>query len=361
MFKLFAQRKKKLPVREIAPQLTSYQRRSLEFASITPSGLPYSVYDQMETDAMVQTALTVKKLGVLASKFQIVPFDSSPASKRNADFVESQFSHMHGSPQTILNGAMDAFAKGWSAQELIWELEGGRISLMEVKPKDPSLFGLEVDAFGNVKGLRLEIPGETPRELPRSKFVVYMNRPSYARTKGRSDLDAAYRHWQSKNTLLAAWKLHLERFASPTVLGSFSAGLPLEDRSALLAALEQLHENTAILFPKEIELDTLGGSREQSTGFIDALDFHNREIARSILGQTLTTDEGRRVGSLALGKVHLQVLLLQLEGLRKDLADVVMTEQVIRPMIELNFGPEKVPRFEFEPVPLSAFSTGEVR
>jgi phage gp29-like protein len=128
-----------------------------------------------------------------------------------------------------------------------------------------------------------------------------------------------------------------------------------------LAALEELHQNTAILFPKEIEIDTLAGQREQSTGFIDALDFHNREIARSILGQTLTTDEGRRVGSLALGKVHLQVLLLQLEGLRKDLADVVMTEQVIRPMIELNFDPEKLPRFEFEPVPLSAFSTGEVK
>lgn len=310
---------------------------------------------------MVQTALTVKKLGVLAAPFHIVAFDSSSDAKRNAAFVEEQFSKMSGSPQTILNGAMDAFAKGWSAQELIWELDGSQIALREVKTKDPSLFGLEVDAFGNLKSLRLEIPDEPPQDLPRSKFVVYMNRPSYARMKGRSDLDAAYKHWQSKTSLLNAWKLHLERYAAPTVLGRFAAGLTPEDRTAFLSALESLHETTAILFPQEIEVDTLGGNREPSTGFIDALDFHNREIARSILGQTLTTDEGRRVGSLALGKVHLQVLLLQLEGLRKDLADVVMTEQVIRPMIEMNFGPEKMPRFEFDPVPLSAFSTGEVK
>ena len=93
---------------------------------------------------------------------------------------------------------------------------------------------------------------------------------------------------------------------------------------------------------------------------MEAIEFHNREIARSILGQTLTTDEGRRVGSLALGKVHLQVLILQLEAIRRDLADRVMTEQVIRPLIELNFGPENIPRFEFDPVPVEAFRSGRL-
>src|SRR6185436_3747202 len=106
------------------------------------------------------------------------------------------------------------------------------------------------------------------------------------------------------------------------------------------SAMQNLSQHTAVIFPNEIEIDTLGGQKESSTGFMDAIDFHTREIARSIIGQTLTTDEGRRVGSLAMGKVHLQVLLLQLDGLRKDLADVVMTEQVIRPMVEMNFGPE---------------------
>ena len=61
-----------------------------------------------------------------------------------------------------------------------------------------------------------------------------------------------------------------------------------------------------------------------------------------------------------MGKVHLQVLLLQLQALRNDLADVVMTEQVIRPLIELNFGPGPIPRFEFDQVPLDVFSSGKI-
>ena len=91
---------------------------------------------------------------------------------------------------------------------------------------------------------------------------------------------------------------------------------------------------------------------------MEAIDFHNREIARAILGQTLTTDEGRRVGSLAMGKVHLQVLLLQLEAIRRELADVVMNEQIIRPLIELNFGTQELPTFSFTSTPLPAFQSG---
>lgn len=361
MLKLFNRlRQRKLANRELAPQWTTIQRRNLEFAYIPPAALPYAAYDQMETDPMVQTALTVKRLGVLAAPYRIVPANESDEARRRADFVEESFQSMHGSPETILAGAMDAFAKGWSAQELIWRADGQRIRLAEAKPKDPSLFGLEMDAYGNIQALKLQIPGEPARDLPRGKFALFFNRPSYSRAKGRSDLDAAYVHWQAKTTLLKAWRQHMERFAAPTITGRHKAGTPEDSRSSMLATLEMLQDKTAIVYSDEFELEAIGGNKEASTGFMEAIEFHNREMARSILGQTLTTDEGRRVGSLALGKVHLQVLLLQLEGIRKELADRVMTEQIIRPMIELNFGPGLMPKFEFEPVSLGAFVRGEL-
>lgn len=342
---------------ELAPQLTASQRQAMEFPGAPPAGLPYAAYDQMEQDAMVQTCLTLKKHGVLAAPWRIEADPKDLEGLRRAEFVTQAFDQMEGSPLTILRGAMDAFAKGWSAQETIWEARSGRWWLKAVKPKDPSLFGLSVDAFGNIDSLQLAIPGQSTVTLPRAKFILFAHRKSYGSPKGKSDLDAAYGHWQAKQRLLAAWRLHLERFASPTVLGRFKRGLPPSEQASILTALRDLHLNTAIVFPEEIDVETLGG-RESAQGFMEALDFHNREIARAILGQTLTTDEGRRVGSLALGKVHLQVLLLQLESSRRELADVVMTEQVIRPMVELNFGPGPVPRFVFDAPDLSAFSTG---
>lgn len=386
MFKLFNLRRR-VAQQELARQLSIYDRRAVENPAVPPGPLPYSTYDLMQRDSMVQTVMSVKRQGVLAAKYRVVPASDLGEAKRNAEFVEECFARMEGSPGTILDQAMDAFAKGWSVQESVYEFEDGLLWLKAVRTKNPASFGLEVDAFGSVTGLRLAdelgrwgaekigsrsskssasvpLPNPSPASgggaLPRDKFVVYANRGGYGRPKGRSDLDAAFPHWQAKVRLLDAWKMHLEKFASPTVLGKFQRGLPESEATALLRTLEGLAKRSAIVYPSEIEIGTLPGGREANAGFMEAIDFHNREIARSVLGQTLTTDEGRRVGSLALGKVHLQVLLLQLQALRKELADAVMTEQVIRPLVELNFGPGEMPRFEFEEVSLEAFVSGSL-
>lgn len=356
-FSISARRRRKAQ-QELAPQLGIAQRAALEQPGVPPGGLPYATYDHMQADAMVQTCLTLKRLGVLAAPFTIEPADATPEARRNADFVEESFSRMAGSPLSILHGAMDAFAKGWSVQEMVWRAEDGKLWLDRVKSKDPSMFGIHVDSFGNVDSLELRVPGEPARELPRGKFVLFANRAVYGNAKGKSDLDAAYLHWKSKKELLGAWKLHLERFASPTVLGKISRSTPQIEQADLLAKLEGLNRSTAITFPDDVDVSTLAAKGEGSAAFFDAIDFHNREIGRAILGQTLTTDEGRRVGSLALGKVHLQVLLLQLEAVRKELADGVMGEQVIRPMIEMNFGSGKLPRFVFASADLGSFSAG---
>lgn len=358
--KLFKNRRKKPATKETAPQWTRAQQRAFQMPGWTGGAIPPATLEAMERDSMIQTALTIKRLAVTGSTSRIMPANGSAQAARRAEFAEEAFARMQGSALTVLHQAMDAFVKGWSVQELVFEEADGQVWLKAAKPKDPSNFGLSLDQFGTPRELILQLPGETPIELPREKFVLYMNRPSYGRPKGRSDLEAAYPHWQAKQRLLAAWRVHLERFASPTVLGKYTRGLPADEQSAILGALQRLQDNTAIVFPSEIEIGTLGGSQEASSGFQEAIEFHNREMARSILGQTLTTDEGRRVGSLALGKVHLQVLLLQVNAIRAELADLVMTEQVLRPLIEMNFGPGDLPRFELETVGAEAFSTGRI-
>lgn len=350
----------KRKLQEQAPTESWSHRRLWAASSPSPGSLSSSTYDEMQRDSMIQTALTVKKLAVLAGEYKIEPSDSGPAARRNAEFVAEAFERMEGSVYSVAFDAMDAFAKGWSIQEAVYEFDGDRVWLASVRPKDPSLFGLDLDEFGKIRGLKLQIPGEPERDLPREKFLLFAHRGGYGRPKGASDLDAAHRHWRVKQVLLEAWRVHLERFAMPTVLGKYQRGLTLDEQQAILAALRDLQNNTAIVFPNEIDLSTLGGDRAASSAFMDAIEFHNREIARSILGQTLTTDEGRRVGSLALGRVHLQVLLLQTNALRREIADRVLTEQLVRPLVELNFGPGDIPRIRFEYAEPEAFARGRL-
>jgi len=344
---------------ESAPQLSRFDLRSYERPPL-PTGLPPAVLQAMETDAMVQTALTIKSLAVLATPGEVVPGDDSPLGHRIAKWIERQFETMAGSADDILRQGMSAFARGWSVQEMIFDRAGNELRLVACKSKDPSLFGLQVDRFGNIDGLVLEVPGEEAVELPRQKFVVHVHRRSFGFPRGRSDLEAAHIHWSAKQVLLKSWRLHLERYASPTVLGRYDRGTPFEEQASALDALSKLNEHTAMLVPNQIEVAMLGADRSLSTGFSEAIEFHNREMARAILGQTLTTDEGRRVGSMALGRVHLQVMLLQIEAIRRELADTLMTEQVIRPLVEWNFGAAPIPRFRFKPVKLEAFAEGRI-
>ncbi|HMS55223.1 MAG TPA: hypothetical protein PKA27_07450, partial [Fimbriimonadaceae bacterium] len=89
IFKLFTRGQAKR--REQAAQLATATQQLLEIPGIPPDALPYSTYDQMEQDTMVQTALTVKKLGVLAPQFAIKPADESDAAKQRAEFVSNVF------------------------------------------------------------------------------------------------------------------------------------------------------------------------------------------------------------------------------------------------------------------------------
>lgn len=66
----------------------------------------------MAADGMIQTALTVKRLGVLAATGNVRGND-----ERRVAFVNDAFSRMRGSIDTVLNQAMAAFADGWSVQE----------------------------------------------------------------------------------------------------------------------------------------------------------------------------------------------------------------------------------------------------
>ncbi|MBV6458936.1 MAG: hypothetical protein HONBIEJF_02075 [Fimbriimonadaceae bacterium] len=351
--------RKQPPSGESAPQLSRFDLRSFERPPL-PTGLPPATLQAMEGDAMVQTALTIKSLAVLATPGEIVPGEDSPFGNRVARWIENQFATMAGSADDILRQGMSAFGRGWSVQEMVLDRAGGEVRLVACKPKDPSLFGLRVDRYGNVSGLVLEVPGEPAVDLPRQKFVVHVHRRSFGFPRGRSDLEAAYPHWSAKQALLKSWRLHLERYASPTVLGRYDRGTPFEEQASALDALSRLNEHTALLVPNQIEVAMLGADRSFSTGFAEAIEFHNREIARAVLGQTLTTDEGRRVGSMALGRVHLQVLLLQIEAIRRELSDTLMTEQVIRPLVEWNFGSAPVPRYRFKPVRLEAFAEGRI-
>ncbi len=370
MFYRFSKKNKQA---DTAPAVSASVLGSLKYpgamSSFFGQRIGFQIYEQMLSDPLIYSAFIVKKYGALAVPWEILPAKSGDGAtpreaKERAEFIEEALENIRGGVFSVLYSALDALAMGYSVMEIIFdernENSEKRITIQELKPKDPALFGFEVDEFLNLTGLRLHIPGEPPKDLPIEKFIVFTHNQKYNRPTGESDLNSAYRHWAIKKQMIAQWTSHLEKFASPTVVGKFKRGLPEMNQLQLLDALEKISRQSAVIHPDDVEVALLDARKEAQSGYAEAIDYHNREIARAILGQTLTTEDSRRIGSLALGKVHLQVLIMQLAGLRRNLADKVMNEGIIRRLIDLNFGGGIYPKFRFIEPDLDIFRTGKV-
>ncbi|MCS7208486.1 MAG: DUF935 domain-containing protein [Fimbriimonadales bacterium] len=344
-------RKRRLD-REYAPvEIETYgEREPTEFDDDLLAKHGYAIYDQMLTDAHVKACFNLKRWGVLSVPWRLEPADETPEAQRVHQFVLYNLHTMAGGVFSLLWRALDALAKGCAILEKLYAYcdeppYAGYWVVRGFKAKNPALFRFEVDAYRNLRSLILYAPSGERLSLPRDKFIVYAYNPRYESPAGESDLRAAYRAWRSKERILQLWDLFLAKYASPTLIGVYKRGLPPAQQEELLRALDKVQQETAIIVPEEVKVDALEFKQAGAESFAQAVAHHNAEIAKSLLGETLTTDEGQRVGSLALGQVHLKVLQTQLRALRADLAERIMHDQLIRPLVHLNFGNAPLPKF----------------
>jgi len=349
------------PVGEVASARGTIASALGQVAPYNPDDLigkrGYAVYDQMQRDAQVQACLTIKKLAVLSRGWEVHPASNAPGDVEVADFVRFALDEMRGSILDVLFNVLDALAKGFSVLEMNYctldkDPHRGRVGLASIKAKDPSTFTFNTDEFLNVRGLvRADSAFRNPKsELPPEKFVVYSYMPRYESPYGTSDLRAAYKHYWSKELLTRFMNIYLEKYGSPTAKGSYRRGTPKSGQDELMRVLDKIQQQTAIVIPEDVQIELLEANRGGEAGYLQAIEFHDKQISRAILCQTLMTDEGTRVGSFALAKVHLDVLKMCLRKLKRDLEESVMQEQVIRRLVDYNFTVSAYPTFSLGPL-----------
>jgi phage gp29-like protein len=337
--------KKRAELDEVAAVCTRLASGAFRMPAYTSDDLlarkGFSIYDEMQKDAQVRSCLNTKKFAVLSRGWDILPASDEMTDVEIAQFVKFCLEDMRGSVQDVLFNVLDAIAKGFSVAELNWKIipkgrYAGMIGIESIKPKDPQVFGFDMDEFLNIRQLVMALDGKVIH-LPVDKFILYTYMPEYGVPYGQSDLRTAYKHWWSKEVILKFWNVYLEKFGMPTAKGAYRRGLPKSQQDELLRVLDKIQQETAIIVPEDVTVELLEAHRNGEGGYLAAVEFHNKQIAKAILGQTLTSDEGTRVGSLALAKVHLDVLGFYLEKLRRDLEETVMREQVIRRLVDFNF------------------------
>ena len=235
-----------------------------------------------------------------------------------------------------LTDLLDALGKGYAIVETMWERSASEWWPGGYRWRDQRHFVLDKI---NGRTLRMKAEGYPDGvDLPPYKFSVH--RPKLKSglpvTGGLARLAA----WAFlfKSYTLKDWMAFLEVFGMPLRVGKYGAGAKDEDKRVLLQAVRDLSSDAAAIIPKEMEIEFVEAARSSGTAVFGAkADYLDKQVSKGVLGQTMTTDNG---SSLSQATIH--------ENVRHDIARadarqtaITANRDVIRPYVDLNFGPQE--------------------
>lgn len=317
----------------------------------------YEIFTKMLTDDQVKPALLLQKYSVAASGWDIKPASEETSDIEKAEFIKFVFEQMKGSIDSAILEILTAKDYGFSVSEINWMISEvapyiDKIIIKNIKAKHPADFEFEVDEFGNILQNGI-IQISTGTNLDKDKFILYSHNAQFGDVYGISDLRAAYKPWFCKTTLLKAWSIYLERFATPTPVAKYTTRAKGDGKDDLRKILNNLQSKTSIVIPKKLvdELSFLEVSGQGGDAFQKAITYFDKAISRSmLLPDQMGLGGKENTGSNAKARTHLDVFYLSIQKIRKDVAGLIK-EALIKPLIDMNYGfTEKYPELTFNPI-----------
>lgn len=357
-----------LPTQEVAVSQESQYSR-METLQYSPDDLltkkKFDAYEKMMTDDQVNMSISGLKLIRLSSGYEIEAASEDPRDIEVADFVGYVLENMQAGNNfhNVLLNIMGGLEIGWSLQELVYEFiaEGpyaGKLGLKAVKSKNPKHFNVSVDDFSNPQAVVAISYPEYGRKYPIEKFLLYSFQKKYENVFGTSRLRSLYQWWWVKQTMIRAMGVYMEKFGLPIPIGTYPKHFAKEQQDDFLAALTKLRIEHAIIMPDGSKVDFKEATGKGSEAFLSIIEKADAQIAKVIMGQTLTSGAGKTTGPAdgqgggvgTLGKMQFDILVMYLDYLGLDIATGPMAT-LIKRIVDFNYaGVYKYPTFKFKPL-----------
>ncbi|HEC90325.1 MAG TPA: DUF935 family protein, partial [Alphaproteobacteria bacterium] len=195
--------------------------------------------------------------------------------------------------------------------------------------------------FDRFDGQTLRLLGENGRqeELAPYKFVVHTHKAKSGLAIRSGLARAAAWAYLFKNFDLKGWVAFAEVFGQPLRLGKYHPSATDDEKAALLKAVANISRDAAAIIPASMELEFVKSEIRGSTDLFERLaNFMDMQVSKAVLGQTTTTDAIS--GGHSVSKEHNKVREDIERSDAKQLAGVI-NRAVVRPLIDLNRGPQQ--------------------
>lgn len=308
-----------------------------------PDNLTLDVYEKMyNTDETVYSGIEFIVMAALSRLGEYTHEDS-----KIDDFVSQQLVEMNGSFTSKVKDIMTGTFFGFSVTEIIWKKLGSMVGLSDLQTLHPQTIHFDLHREGPLKNQLKRIvqwyQQDHEVEIPVKKAVVYTHGQTFGNKYGVSRLKRAYKSWYLKDIILKAWGLTCQRYGTPYTYGKTSGngnvnvgGQSKPAIDHMMDVLNSFGQKGSAVIGLEDEIKMMYAGTGYGKDFESFVAYCNKMIYRALGLPSLIADNGS-TGSYSLGKQHYVLFVQMMTDMLLEVIDVLV-EQLIRPMIELNFG-----------------------
>ncbi len=262
-------------------------------------GYDYQIYERLLQDDQVNACFSQRRLAVVARPWSVTPGSQRRADKKAAELVENALQGFDW--DRITDQMLYARLFGFAVSELIWDVENGQVKLKDIRVRNQRRF-----AFAPDNSLRLLTISKPDGESVPDKSFWHLSIGAHYHDEpyGRGLGSALYWPVYFKRNGARFWATFLEKFGAPTALGHFPSGASAAERNNLLAALQSIATDAGIIIPEGMEVELIEATRGGNGGYDAWMSYWDDAIAKIVLGQTMTTQDG---SSLSQAQVHYAV------------------------------------------------------
>ena len=307
------------------------------------------MFEEMEEkDCHLGSVLGTRKLAPAGLDWEILPASTSAEDKKNAAEAREFIEYIENWEDGLLN-IMDAVGKGWSVNEIIWEIAENKVWCKSLKwwhQKDFTFATPERQRILDVPRLVTDAAPIYGEELLPNKFMFHRHLArSGATSRGGLIRPCAYMYL-FKNYDIKDWVVFNSLYSVPMRVGKYKSGALPDEKDALKRALHALGVDAAAMISDTTIIELLEAkNRGDAQAFQSLADFCERAMSKCVLGHTGSVEStaGKLGGEQEAKEVRQDLKEFDAKALAKTIKF-----QLLKPWTIYNKGPAVgIPIFKF--------------
>jgi len=285
-----------------------------------------------EKEPQYLTTLGTRKRQVAQLRITVEPGGTDRRAERDADLVRAVLER--DTLESELHDILDAIGKGYSATEIVWDLDSREWTPRRLAWRDPRWFGFDPT---DLRTLRLRDEAGRLQPLPFGKFIVHrVSAKSGIPLRGGLARPVSW-WWLFKNFTVKDWVTFAEIYGQPLRVGKYHQGATDQEIRTLMRALSRIGTDAAAAIPESMQIEFVKDTSASSSADIyeRLCRYVDELISKLVLGQTTTTDAIS--GGHAVSQEHNEVRG-DIQASDAGELSATLTRDVARPIVLFNHG-----------------------